>query len=233
MLLHGAGGGPGLWDAVARRLPGLDAPALPGHGDGGEGRDTIDAYGRWVADRLAGQPAVVGGSSMGGAIALWLALEQPALVDGLVLIGTGGRLRVDPAIFDLLDGAHAEACAVLARRQLREGAARATLQRSAELMGNVPAAVTAGDYRACDRFDVLDRLGEITAPTLILVGEEDRMTPPRYAERLGDDIPGGRLVVIPRAGHLPMVERPRETAAAIADFLQRLDSRAEGSEGSR
>jgi pimeloyl-ACP methyl ester carboxylesterase len=233
VLLHGAGGGPALWDAVARRLPGLDAPALPGHGDGGEGRDTIDGYGRWVADRLAGQPAVVGGSSMGGAIALWLALERPALVEGLVLIGTGGRLRVDPGIFDLLEGDHAEACAVLARRQLREGAARATVERSADVMGHVPATVTAGDYRACDRFDVLDRLGDITVPTLVLVGAEDRMTPLRYAERLADGIPGGCLVVIPRAGHLPMVERPKETAAAIAGFLEALDSRAEGSEGSR
>jgi pimeloyl-ACP methyl ester carboxylesterase len=233
VLLHGAGAGPELWEAVTRRLPGADTPSLPGHRDGGPGMDSIEGYGRWVADRLAGQPAVVGGSSMGGAIALWLALERPALVDGLVLIGTGGRLRVDPAIFDLLAGDHREACMVLARRQLREGAARATVERSAEVMGQVPAAVTAGDYGACDRFDVLDRLGEITPPALVLVGQEDRMTPPRYAERLAADIPDARLVVIPRAGHLPMVERPVETAAAISAFLKRLHSPAEGSEGSR
>jgi pimeloyl-ACP methyl ester carboxylesterase len=59
------------------------------------------------------------------------------------------------------------------------------------------------------------------------------MTPPRYAERLAADIPDARLVVIPRAGHLPMVERPVETAAAISAFLKRLHSPAEGSEGSR
>jgi pimeloyl-ACP methyl ester carboxylesterase len=232
VLLHGAGGGPELWDAVRRRVPGVETPALPGHRDGGPGMDTIDAYGRWVADGLDG-PAVVGGSSMGGAIALWLALARPDLVHGLVLIGTGGRLRVDPAILGLLEGDPEEASAVLAGRHLRDGAARASLERCAELLARVPAPVTAGDYRACDRFDVLARLGEIAAPTLVLVGEDDRMTPVRYAERLAADIPDARLVVVPRAGHLPMVERPVETSAAIHEFLAGLDSPPEGSEGSR
>ena len=233
VLLHGAGGGPELWDAVVRRVPGVEAPALPGHRDGGAGMDTIDGYGSWVAEQLDGRSAVVGGSSMGGAIALWLALERPDLVEGLVLVGTGGRLRVDPAIFELLAASHVEACAVLARRHLREGAARGTVERSAELMARVPVDVTAGDYRACDAFDVLDRLGEIAAPALVVVGEDDRMTPVRYAERLTAEIPDAHLVVIPRTGHLPMVERPVETAEAIADFLRGLDSAAEGSEGSR
>ncbi len=103
-----------------------------------------------------------------------------------------------------------------------EGADPRSVEKSAELLALVPPAVTAGDFRACDAFDVLDRLGEIALPALVIVGERDRLTPPRYAERLAEAIPGASLVVVPRAGHLPMVERPRPVAEAVAAFLAHL-----------
>ena len=172
VLLHGAGGGPEVWHAVARQLARegieVDAPALPGHRDGGAGFDSIAAYADWVAARLDGQ-AVVCGSSMGGAIALWLALERPELVERLVVVGTSARMRVGQLVYDLVDRYDAEAQAELARLQLAPGADERTVRKSAELIGLVPQAVTRGDFEACDAFDVRERLGEVRAPALAIV----------------------------------------------------------------
>jgi pimeloyl-ACP methyl ester carboxylesterase len=66
----------------------------------------------------------------------------------------------------------------------------------------------------------MDHVHEIALPTLILCGEEDRMTPLKYSEYLRDRIPGARLVVIPRAGHMVMLEQPRAVNEAIAEFLR-------------
>jgi pimeloyl-ACP methyl ester carboxylesterase len=224
VLVHGAGGGPEVWVAVARKLRGVDteAVALPGHRDGGAGCDGIPAYAAWLAERLEG-PAVVGGASMGGAIALQLALDRPELVEGLVLASTAARLRVDPAIVASLEGDYAAAAHALAARELAVGTHPGTVDKSAALILQVPQAVTVADFRACDGFDVRGRLGEVEAPALVVVGEDDVLTPPAAAQKLAAGLaPRVEIAVIPGAGHLPMVEQPRRVAAAIQSFLDAL-----------
>lgn len=80
-------------------------------------------------------------------------------------------------------------------------------------------ALHVGDYRACDGFNLMDRVDAIRAPTLVITGTEDRMTPPKYARYLAERIAGARLVLIPGAGHYVQIERPEETTAAIRGFL--------------
>jgi pimeloyl-ACP methyl ester carboxylesterase len=82
--------------------------------------------------------------------------------------------------------------------------------------------VLLGDYLACDRFDVRGELAEIRAPTLVLTGAEDRLTPPKYGRFLAEMIPGARLVDILAAGHYPQLEQPVAVNAAIRDFLSRV-----------
>jgi pimeloyl-ACP methyl ester carboxylesterase len=226
VLVHGAGGSAELWP---RQLDGLTdaarmlAPDLPGHGPlGGRGRPTVAAYAEWLDGFLGavvGEPAVLVGHSMGGAIAQALALLRPERLAGLVLIATGARLRVaarlvellrhDPRrgqslIQDLSFGAAAPLeCGELVARVLREG----------------PPLVTLRDYLACDRFDVRDRLASIRTPTLVVAGAEDRLTPLRYARFLAEAIPGARLVEIEAAGHFPQLEQPGPVNAAIRAFL--------------
>jgi pimeloyl-ACP methyl ester carboxylesterase len=59
-------------------------------------------------------------------------------------------------------------------------------------------------------------------PTLVIVGDEDKLTPPAQARVMADSIPGAQLVVIRSAGHLPTLERPVETTNAILAFLDGL-----------
>jgi len=83
-----------------------------------------------------------------------------------------------------------------------------------------------GLYLACqavfDRDDVSDRLGEISAPTLVICGEEDVATPPELSRALAEGIAGAELVMIPRAGHHSSLENPAPVTEAIERFLERV-----------
>ena len=80
-------------------------------------------------------------------------------------------------------------------------------------------AVTLRDFRTCDAFDVRDRLGEVTAPTLAVCGEHDRMTPPQFHEYLAAELPDCEYEEIPGAAHMSMLERPERFNEAVRSFL--------------
>jgi pimeloyl-ACP methyl ester carboxylesterase len=79
--------------------------------------------------------------------------------------------------------------------------------------------VVHGDFAACDAFDVMQRLEEIRCPTLVICGEDDRLTPVKYAHYLRDHIPGATLAIIPHAGHMVMMEQPDQVNRAVEEFL--------------
>src|SRR5262249_30194131 len=101
LFIHGAGSTPAVFARQLEAFPGALAPALPGHGAPGEAA-SIAAFADAVADLLERddlRDVVLAGSSMGGAIALELALRQDPRVSGVVLLGSSGKLRVAPGIF--------------------------------------------------------------------------------------------------------------------------------------
>jgi pimeloyl-ACP methyl ester carboxylesterase len=226
VLIHGAGGNHLHWPAALRTLPGrrVFALDLPGHGGSpGPGRRSIGEYARDVVDFLEARgiaDAVLVGHSMGGAIALTLALEAPGRVVGLGLVGTGARLRVAPAILEATaDEAHlAAAAAAVAGWAFGPGASPDLLAAFTEGMRACPAAVVHGDFLACDAFDVRDRLATIRAPAVIVCGDADRLTPPRYAEFLHHRLAGSRFTLVAGAGHMVALEAPGETVAALASL---------------
>jgi pimeloyl-ACP methyl ester carboxylesterase len=77
-----------------------------------------------------------------------------------------------------------------------------------------------GDLLACNGFDVMDHLGLIKQDTVVICGEEDAMTPVRYAQYLSSAIPNARLQVIPGAGHMVMLEQPHLVAESLVSFLK-------------
>ena len=230
LCLHGAGGTHASWYNAVKLLHRVSAvvPDLPAHGQStGQGRSTVAAYAGVVSALLdalqlpagsghqarsaavpgaesRGPQVVLAGHSMGGAIALWLALQQPQRVRGLVLAGTGAKLRVHP---DILQAAKEG-------RPIGAASARAGDSSAPE--------VVYGDWLACDTFDVMSRLGEIHVPTLVLVGSQDSMTPAKYAGFLAKGITGATLVTIEGAGHSAMVDKPAEVAAALQGFIDLL-----------
>ncbi|WP_448593362.1 alpha/beta fold hydrolase [Thermoflexus hugenholtzii] len=231
LLIHGAGESHLVWPGALRNLPGATVYALdlPGHGRSrGRGRSSIADYTRVVVEWMAalGLPrAIWVGHSMGGAIAQWAALHHPERVAGLILIATGARLRVSPQILEGLRSDFHRTVELITEWSWGVDPPVRLVEEGRRMLLSADPRVMEGDYRACDAFDVMGRLGEIRAPTLVIGGTADRMTPFKYAEYLAAHIPGARLVRIEGAGHMVMLEQPEAVAEAIRSFLRELAPR--------
>lgn len=226
VLVHGAGGSRLHWPAELRRLPGATVYTLdlPGHGRSeGDGHDVINDYANVVATFLqtAGiERAIFVGHSMGGAIAQTLALDLADRVAGLVLVATGARLRVASAILEGIHSDFERSVELITRFAWSPDAPPTLTQLGRQSLLETNPDVLLGDFMACNRFDVMERLGEIEVPTLIIVGSADQLTPVKYARFLVEHIPDARLVVIEDAGHMVMLELPTEVEKAVQEFLK-------------
>lgn len=230
ILVHGAGGDHTHWPAELRRLPRVNVYALdlPGHGrSAGRGRTSIGDYADTVdlfAQTLELEGVSVIGHSMGGAIAQTLALRRPPWLVSVVLVGTGARLRVHPLILDGLDPAVAaksfeDAIHTICQWQYGPAISEQMQRKGRQQLLSVDQAVIHGDYVACNQFDVMEQVKDITLPTLIITGGADQMTPPKYGQYLHDQIPDSQLVEIKDGGHMMALEKPKGVAQAVARFL--------------
>lgn len=220
--VHGSGYTQDSFRDQVAAIPGSDALSLPGHPEGeplktvGEMADWLAAYVRWAG----GGKAFVAGNSLGGAIAIEWALRYPSEVAGLILIGTGAKLRVSQDIFGMIDDEWPASIEKLVDYGLSANVSPQLRQHAAEWHRIVGQRATRTDYAACNGFDVMDRLAEIKAPTLIIVGAEDQLTPPKYSRFLHEGIAGSTLLEVPRAGHMVMAERPDVVNPAILRLLE-------------
>jgi len=225
LMIHGAGGTGQVYQPQLSGLAGrLNAASLdlPGHGaTPGPGRDTIAGYAEWLEGFLGAGPLrpVLLGHSMGGAIALTVGLRRPELLRGLILLGTGARLRVMPAVLEGLARDFPATVKMIVPFSYGPGADPRTVAQGIEQMGATAPEVLLGDFTACDRFDLMERLGDIRLPTLVLVGDQDQMTPLKYSQRLAQAIPGAQMRVIAGAGHMLYLEQPRQVNQAVAEFM--------------
>jgi len=224
VLIHGAGAVGQIWQNQLLAFPRAVAPDLPGHPTGA-GLSTVPDMAGWMGEFIARHGldrCVLGGYSVGGAVAIEAALAAPDRYRGLILVATGARLRVRQEFFDQLSSDYDAAVEELLRWWFSPDASPRVVERARAALRMVSPAVVHDDFWAAHQFDAMGRVGGIRIPTLIICGEEDRLTPVKYSEYLHEQIPGSHLVVIPHAAHLVVLEAPRATNEAIAAFLRTL-----------
>ena len=212
-----------VWRLQLLHFKGGLAVELPGH-PSGPGCSTIEDYASSVEEHIREKtlkdPVLVG-HSMGGAIAITIALKNSDLA-GLVLVGTGARLRVDPNILTGIKENYEDVSKLVGKWSVSPSSDPIIAERIAEDLLKVKPEVAYGDFIACDRFDRMNDVQKITCKTLIVVGADDRMTPVKYSQYLHEKIVNSSLVVIPDAGHNVMLEKHREFNAAVEAFLDSL-----------
>lgn len=243
VFLHGLGGSRTTWMNLLGELVerhNVTALDLPGHGQSDkpdpESTDySVVGLAEAVASalgELALQPAVLVGHSLGGALAIHVALEHPELVRGLVLINSAGLgSEINP---ELLDRVEAEPSPEEARQllDLFLENKRLILDRGVEEMYQARLAPGASEAlraiadtsfsRDGQRIGLENRLAEIAAPTLVIWGEEDRVIPVAHASAATETIPGAGLDILEGIGHVPQVEAAPEVARLIDTFVQSL-----------
>ncbi len=227
LFIHGSGWNTHMWHnqkdylATAMEVILID---LPGHGmSAGEGCESVEEYRDTVYKTMKEssiEKPYIAGHSLGGAIAQSLSLAYPDIIKGIILIGTGAKLKVLPQILegivnypektvkDIVDLAFS----VQTSQKLKNQALNEMMKCRTE--------VTLQDFRACDGFNIIGSISSITTPSLIICGTDDALTPPKYSLYLKNAIKDSRLITVEDAGHMVMLEKPEEVNRAIEQFIK-------------
>jgi len=241
VLIHGLSGSWQNWletiphlarahTVIAVDLPGFGRSELP------EEDVSIPGYGRFLdafLTEVGFDRAALVGSSMGGLIAAQTAAAFPERVERLVLVSAPGLGRPQRIPEDVdLGHPFIARLAPYARFAGHIGALRrlalARLVTHPELIGKDIVMASAGGMgkpgvqaalRSILSYDFRPHVRDITAPTLLIWGANDRVVPPRVADRYQQALPGARKVILPDTGHAPMLERPGLFNKLLSEFL--------------
>jgi pimeloyl-ACP methyl ester carboxylesterase len=226
LFIHGAGGGQYTWSYQKGFLEKQFNPIiieLPGHGESdGEGEEEIGRYAEHVLAFLKAldlQKVFLVGHSMGGVIIQTLALTQAEVIKGIVLVGTGARLKVLPVILNGIKNNFEETVRMINQFAYSRKAPSDLIEKGISMMLQCRPEVLYGDFMACDRFDLINEVEKIILPTLILCGDDDQLTPVKYSQFLHSRIKGSKLEILPNAGHMVMMEAPQAFNEKIREFI--------------
>jgi len=220
VLIHGAGANAAVWGPLHKPLSSFDlyAPDLPGRlGSEGPARERAGEAACWLdreLEALGVRDAIVLGHSYGGAVAIELALRS-SRVAALVLVASGARLRVHPAILEGAERAVSGAAPLPIDFCFTPHASRDVIDAYARAASTTPPEATLADWRACDAFDRRSELERIAVPVLVTTGAEDALTPPKYQHYLVEHLPRAQLELVERAGHMLPWEQPAELGAIV------------------
>jgi pimeloyl-ACP methyl ester carboxylesterase len=170
--------------------------------------------------------AVLVGYSMGGAVALEMARQQPEAAAGLGLIASGAYLAVDAEILALLGRPISVSLGLqkLAQRLFAPGADPRLVKKTMAPLQAARPSLLHNDWLACARFDLRPKISQISAPAWIACGQEDQLAPVEQTHFLAAHLPGSTLQIIPACGHMVILEQPELLAEGLRRFLERLFS---------
>lgn len=239
LFVHGFPLSSQLWENVVEPMKNdyrLIIPDLRGFGESQETEEvSIGIYANDLAALLdeigERHPVTLVGMSMGGYVAFEFFRRYPERVHALVLVDTrpqaddeqGKRGRFEMAQRVIEEGSQFVA-EDMGQKLFASGASEQLKSRWSEIMSSTsPIAIAAAQRAMANRPDSTNTLDLINRPTLIIVGDEDKITPPAVAEEMHAAIAGSELEVIEGAGHMTPVEQPQRFVAVLQQFLDDLD----------
>lgn len=236
LLLHGLGGSHEMWLPIVPDLARsyrVIAGDHRGHGasDKPRGQYTVRLFSDdWLAlmDALKINRAHVLGLSMGGAIAMRLGVEAPQRVSSLILVDTWAHPHPDflALLRQRLEKLAAGDLAAYAEVAIPQVYSPRFIHAHPQAMAEYRARVARANpdslrsaIGACMSHDMQGALARIQAPTLVIVGSEDRLVPPFHSEYIQRAIPKASLRVIEESGHIPHLEAPERFLKVVREFL--------------
>ena len=228
IFIHGAALSKEFWAAQVEDLSDIAntiAIDLPGHKDSnGLACERISDCAEFVSqliEQIKAPNPILCGLSMGGAVAQELLISKPEMFTAAILMHTGARLKVFPFIFETIEKDYSQYLDVAVDFSVSKKSDKTKIKEIMKGIAVTDARVALKDFIACDQFDVMARLGEIKTKVLIVIGDEDNITPSKYGEYLHRQIANSELKTIAEAGHLSPVEKPEEVSQIIRSFLQK------------
>lgn len=226
IFIHGAALTNIFWESQVKSLiefANTIAVDLPGHGTSrSAGKENVSDYAQSVMDFIdlikAPRP-IPCGLSMGGAITQQLLINKRDRFPAGILINTGAKLKVMPLLFETIEKNYSDFVEMLCVSAISSKSDAKKLRAKIEASLKCQPDIALGDFRACDSFNVVEKLNLIEVPVLILAANDDNITPFKYGTFLEKNIKNAKLVNIEDAGHLSPIEKPHKVNKAIRDFL--------------
>ncbi len=250
VLIHGSNASLHTWEPWVKilgqdyRIISMD---LPGHGLTGVNPAGVYDNASYVGvvddllSKLGVTEAVIGGNSMGGAVSWMYALANPEKTEALLLVDAGGQPQAKPDElpigFRLMrTPVIKEAARLIAPRSIFESSIKNTMSVRSKIddalidryweLNRYPGNREATMKRFSDPRGIgsgsKEKLATIKVPTMIMWGEEDKLIPVSSARWFAKAIPGSKLVIYPKVGHIPMEEVPKQSAADVKAWLDTL-----------
>lgn len=225
VFIHGSGSDHTCWAHQYSKLHkkfNIVAVDLPGHGSSaGKGENDVEQYCLWIKkllDILRLKNPVLIGHSLGAAMAMKFALLYPEDIAGIVPVGGGIKMPVNPDLLAGLKINPALAIEMMCKFSLAKENRPKFLDPLKESMAKANIDVLYGDLSACDKLDLTTDLSKINTPAQVICGAEDKMTPADLSRAIAAGIHGAKLCLIEGAGHMVMLEKPAEFNMAVGEF---------------
>jgi len=225
VFVHDAGSSSLAFYYQLRHFRNSKAIDLPGHPTG-KPCASVDGYVEWVRGFNTARrykDVVLCGHSMGGAIAMQYALRYPDELKGIILIGTGALLRVNPDYLQICESPGLANTEWLDWetsnfKSVEPDIHQVLVQRAEEIGPEVQL----NDLMACNQFDVMEEVHNIRIPTRIVCGSQDIMTPVKYSDYLADRITGSKEDMVSDATHYVQLDKYHEVNQKIEEFMTSL-----------
>lgn len=228
LFIHGAGQRAYTWrfqEALFINHPKFNYIALdlPGRaGSEGAGLRTVSDYKDFLLEfinSLELENIILIGHSMGGGIAMLMAIEHPERFKALVLVATSAKLSVAPETMEKVRDNYQEFYEISPTRAFAEESSQELKDEYRSGLIDTGSEVCYGDLMACNVFDIMNEVEKIHVPTLIISADKDIMTPSKYGEYLHQKIYGSEFHIIKGSGHFVMQEKAEEVNHILVHFL--------------